>query len=63
MARLTEVPMKSDAQKVFSLAAVVVAAIVGGIAIRQVSFEDDSQITAHRGASGAAPGLSGTGAP
>ena len=38
-----------------ALAAVVVAAIVGGIAIRQVSFEDDSQITAHRGASGAAP--------
>jgi serine protease Do len=33
MARLTEVPMKSDAQKVFSLAAVVVAAILFGMVL------------------------------
>ena len=38
-----------------ALTAVLIAAVVGGLAIRKVSFEDSTQITAHRGASGAAP--------
>jgi len=38
-----------------ALAAIVVAAMVGGLALRHVNFEDKTQITAHRGASGAAP--------
>lgn len=38
-----------------ALVAVLIAAILGALAIRKVSFEDHTQITAHRGASGAAP--------
>jgi len=38
-----------------ALAAVLIAAIAGGLAIGRVSLEDNTQITAHRGASGAAP--------
>ena len=38
-----------------ALVAVAVAAIVGGLVLSKVSFEDDTEIMAHRGASGAAP--------
>ena len=38
-----------------ALGAVAVAALIGFFVLRNISFEDDSQITAHRGASGAAP--------
>ena len=38
-----------------ALVATVVGALVGGVVLSQISFEDDTQVTAHRGASGAAP--------
>jgi glycerophosphoryl diester phosphodiesterase len=38
-----------------ALAAVAIAAVIGFLVLRSISFEDDSLITAHRGASGAAP--------
>jgi glycerophosphoryl diester phosphodiesterase len=37
------------------LAAVAIAAVIGFLVLGSISFEDDSLITAHRGASGAAP--------
>jgi glycerophosphoryl diester phosphodiesterase len=38
-----------------ALVAVAIAALVGGLVLRQISFEDATEVIAHRGASGAAP--------
>jgi glycerophosphoryl diester phosphodiesterase len=38
-----------------AVVAVAVAALVGGLILSRVSFEDNTRVTAHRGASGAAP--------
>ncbi len=38
-----------------SVVAIAVAALLGGLVVSRVSFEDNTLVTAHRGASGAAP--------